>query len=200
MNNEKIGFKEQINDIINPNDLQTTLSTFNSLEVLLVLLVTILLIQLKDQIKLLKPDLLITISIGFLTFIALFFSLLAEKNIKSKLKSFIKSIDQSKDFVAIKYHTNKKKAAELGLSEELESKFEEDLDLFLKAKAMLRLELVLYLGVLSYSASIFLALFNSLILSTVFLFLGLLASFHIITIWLFLTSDQIITIIATKIQ
>ena len=183
---------ESIKSAINPSDLQTALKRLYTLELILIILSIYSLYIYREEFTLVDLDNLLIFSIGLITFVAIFFSLLTQRDLFEKLENFWSEIDIYGKNLRRKFDEEKKKAEEIGMSEEYVLRNRPKLDFIAKAKAMLRLELFLYISVFFLILSQFYIVFNiSSFVIFIFLLISLLAIFHILTVWLFLTSDEI---------
>ena len=183
---------ESIKSAINPSDLQTALKSLYTLELILIILSIYSLYIYREEFTLVDLDNLLIFSIGLITFVAIFFSLLTQRDLFEKLENFWSEIDIYGKNLRRKFDEEKKKAEEIGMSEEYVLRNRPKLDFIAKAKAMLRLELFLYISVFFLILSQFYIVFNiSSFVIFIFLLISLLAIFHILTVWLFLTSDEI---------
>ena len=136
-------------------------------------------------------------SLGLLTFLAIFYTLLTQPSIKYKIDDLKKKLSDLERREKSVYKKGMKKAADIGLEEEYEGKYKREIDFTGRMRSMLLLDFVLYVSVISLILSSVLALidFTKGVLILLLLF-GIVGTFHIITVFVLLNSEEMTRLVA----
>ena len=192
MNHNDISQFKQV--ILKPKTLQDALKVLYTIEIILMLLVFILIGNIYSYLKEnLEIQSAFIFSLGMLSFISIFYSLLTQRDVQRKLNLTYEEIGKKEQEFTKAYDKKIKLAAELGLKKEYDEKMQSEREFFKRAKQMLSLELFLFMDVMLYiSTSLLLVIkFNRLWIIMFTLTLGLMLTLHILSIWLLITSEQI---------
>ncbi|MDD3421509.1 MAG: hypothetical protein PHS47_04345 [Methanocellales archaeon] len=136
------------------------------------------------------PDLLVHASIGLLTFIAIFYTLVFNITSQTKLNDLKNKIDEYLKEIVGEFEYKR-----IGASDEQLKKIENNLKLNIKdtkrLKFLIQLDKILYICVMLFIMSIYFFVFlNNLPMASLFFMLALTLVFHIITVWAFVFQDK----------